>query len=361
MSKMTKQLLCPKCGKTQKETGAFIEGFCPICYFDQHSLISLRHTPKVKVCPRCEAYWSSGQWVERGNLSTEEHLYNMACDILDPLFTPEHPATFEIQILNKSKQPISRVKEIRVEVTAHAQKTTFTESKIISLLISPELCDTCRRVSGGYFEGVLQVRASTGKLTKEQEETIVTFMNERLADLGTPSGAIKLTYSRGGIDFRFISSRLCRSLAKQLATHFGLLLGVSSKVVGRTRDGKVQTRQTHVVRYPPFTVGDVLTYENRIYLVSGIRNGNYVLIDLESGHRQTHSPKELSLFEGKSLNDEIFEYQVISKTPEFFQLMSQSDYTIYDIQIPPFPLEVGTTIRAVLWKNRPHFIPPTEE
>lgn len=361
MSKMTKQLLCPKCGKTPKETGAFIEGFCPSCYFNQHSLISLHHTPKVKVCPRCEAYWSSGQWIERGNRTTEEHLYNMTCDILDPLFTPPQPATFEIQILDKPESPISKVKKIRVEVTAHAQKTTFTESKTISLLISSELCDTCKRVSGGYFEGVLQVRASTGKLTKEQEETIVAFLNERLADLETPPSTIKLSYSRGGIDFRFISSRLCRSLARQLATHFGLLLGVSSKVVGRTRDGKIQTRQTHVARYPPFTVGDVLSQENRIYLVSGIRNGNYILIDLESGHKQTLSPKELSSFEGKNLNNEIYEYQVISKTPEFFQLMSQSDYTIYDIQAPPFPLEVGKTIRAVLWKNRPYIIPSTEE
>lgn len=358
---MTKQLWCPKCGKNPKETGEFIEGFCPICYFNHHPLISLRHTPKVKVCPRCEAYWRSGKWVTRGDSTAEEHLYNMACDLLDPLITQSQPATYEVRILDKPEHPITRAKKIRVEVTAQAQKTTYTETKVISLPISSELCDTCKRVAGGYFEAVLQVRASTGKLTQEQEETIVTFLNDQLADLEAPSGTSKLTHSRGGIDIKFISSRLCRNLAKKMATRFGLLLGVSSKVVGRTRDGKTQTRQSHVVRYPPFTVGDVLAHEDRVYAVGGIRNGNYVLIDLESGQRRTYSPKELSLFEGKSLNDEVHEYQVISKTPELFQLMSQRDYTIYDIPVPPFSLDVGTTVRAVLWKNQPYFIPPTEE
>jgi NMD protein affecting ribosome stability and mRNA decay len=113
-----------------------------------------------------------------------------------------------------------------------------------------------------------------------------------------------------------------------------------------------------VLRFPPFKVGDVLAHGNQIYLVEGIHNGNYVLVNLESGNKRPYSPKELSVFEGRCLNDEVQEYQVISKTSEFFQLMSLPDYTIYDIPIPLFPLEVGTTIRAILWKNRPHFVPP---
>lgn len=313
------------------------------------------------MCPRCEAYFSSGQWVTRGDRTIEEHLHNMACDLLDPLLKPTQPATFEISILDELEQSIAKLKKIRVEVTAKANNTKYQETKTVTIPISPALCETCKRTAGGYFEAVLQVRTSKGKLTQEQEEAIASFLNDQLADLEAPPGAIKLSHLRGGIDFKFISSRLCQSLAKQLASRFGLLLGISSKVVGRTRDGRTQTRLSLVLRFPPFKVGDVLVHNNRLYLVEGIHSGNYVLVDLQSGNKRSYSPKELSVFEGRSLNNEVKEYQVISKTGEFFQLMSLPDYTIYDIPFPPFPLEVGTTIHAILWKNRPHLFPPTDK
>jgi nonsense-mediated mRNA decay protein 3 len=358
---MNKHLWCPKCGKTPKETGAFIEGFCPNCYFSQHPLIELHHTPEVKICSRCESYWSNGKWVTKGTNTIEEHLHNIACDILDQILTPSQPATYEITILDEPEQPITQAKKIRVEVSAQAQKANYTETKIILLHISSVLCDTCKRVAGGYFEALLQVRASTGKLTQEQEKNILAFLNEQLAHLEAPPGTIKLAHLRGGIDIKFISSRLCKSLAKQVATHFGLIFGVSSKVVGRTRTGKPQTRHSYVVRFPPFTVGDVLLYKNQIYAIERISNGNYVFIDLESGHKRTYSPKELSSFEGKSLSDDVQVYQVISKTPEFYQLMSKRDFTIFDIPASPFSLKVGTTVRAVLWKKRPYILPHPEE
>ncbi len=358
---MPKQLPCPKCGKTPEETGAFFEGFCPICYFQQHPLISLKHAAKVKVCPRCEAYWSGGQWVARGDSTIGEHLHNMACDLIDPLLIPAQPATFEVRILDDVEQSIAKSKKMRIEITAKAENSTYTETKNIIIPISAALCETCKRTAGGYFEAVLQVRSSTGKLAQEQEATIVDFLDNHLTNLEAQPGTIKLSHPRGGIDIKCISSRLGQSLAKLLASRFGLLLGVSGKIVGRARDGRTQTRLSFILRFPPFKVGDVLAHENHVYLIEGIHNGNYILIDLESGNKRTYNPKELSVFEGKSLNDEVQEYQVISKSSEFFQLMSLPNYTIYYIPIPSFPLEVGTTIRAILWKNRLHLIPHLEQ
>ncbi|MFX1475890.1 MAG: NMD3-related protein, partial [Promethearchaeota archaeon] len=91
---------CPKCGRTPSEDLHFIEGFCLDCFFSQHPLVQLRHSPQAIMCPRCDAYRVSGQWVQCGDTSIDEHVFQMVCDLLDPLFAPKIPATYEIQLLD---------------------------------------------------------------------------------------------------------------------------------------------------------------------------------------------------------------------------------------------------------------------
>jgi len=351
---------CPLCGRTPKDAGPFIEGFCSSCYFQQHPLVILRRTPLVKVCPRCESYWNGRSWVPKGETPINEHLTNMVCNLLDPLFSPKQPATYEVRVIDEPEGPISRAKKLRVEVTARARECAYEERKVLELPITSAVCDRCRRSSGGYFEALLQIRTAGGKLAPRQQEPILAFLDQRLAAMPTPSEPVKIIEAQGGIDIKFISGHLARRLAKELATKFGLILGVSSKVAGRSRDGETQRRESYVLRFPLLQVGDVFAKDDTPYRIINIHNGRYVLVDLESGRRAAIPPKELAAFEALKLNDQIQEYLIISETPEFIQLMSQADFVVYDLPKPPFPIRVGTTIRAVAWKNRPLPIPDRE-
>jgi nonsense-mediated mRNA decay protein 3 len=284
----------------------------------------------------------------------------MVCDLLDPLFTPKVPATYEIQILDEPERPATRMKRVRVRVVANTEQFSFQQEEVKTIPITPILCEQCKRTSGGYYEALLQIRASTGKLSKQQESLVLSFIDEKLTTSPRAHMPLKVSPTRGGIDIKFLSSRLCRSLAKALATEFGLLVGVSSKVTGRTRSGKTQSRESFVVRFPPFKVGDVIAHNNQIYRITGIHNGRYILINLESEQRRVFSPKELVSIDWELLNDQIHDFMIISIDRDTIQLMSQQDYSIYDLPTPSFQVEVGDTLSAVRWNDRLRILPAGE-
>jgi NMD protein affecting ribosome stability and mRNA decay len=356
---MTRQ--CPICGKTPTETTPFVEGFCTTCFFHQHPLISLRRPPEAKICSRCQAYYTRGQWIHPANQTKAAYLVDLVCSLLDPLFSPSRPASFEVQLHNVPDGPLDKAKEIQVEVTAHADDYQYTEQKVVTVPVVATLCDHCRQSAGGYFEAVLQIRSSTGKLAPTQLDQIVEFVNTRLQDQNLSPSALKFSETRGGFDIKCISGRRCRILAKELSVQFGLTQKVSSKVVGRTRDGKNLRRDTYSLRFPLYQVGDVLTYKESPFLITGLRGGRYVLLNLESEHRETLSPKELSEIDADFLNDEIQTFQVISVEGDIIQLMSQADYTMYDFPRPDRKLPIGTIISAIEWNHRLVLLPQDDE
>jgi len=289
----------------------------------------------------------------------EEHIYHMVCSLLDQILAPSKPASYEVWVIDVPDGPIAKAKRIRVRVTAEAQNHPYRENRTLTLPVRSLLCDRCKRTSSGYFEAILQVRTSKGGLTSKQRERVVAFIQDYLSSR-PEQPEVKVTRVQGGIDVKFHSSRVCRQIAKEMAAKFGLLLGVSTKVVGRRKTGEVKRRENYLVRFPPFQVGDVLAFDERVFSVTAFHHGRYVLVDLASGQRRTYTPKELASLQAEQLTEQIHEYLVISATPSLLQLMSQHDYTIYDLPPPPFPLPVGATIRAVAWRNRLHLLPPTE-
>lgn len=352
---------CPKCGQDPTPANPEIEGFCAKCYFDQHPLIALRHPPEAKVCPRCQAFYSSGQWVQPEQASRPEHYFHMVCDLLDPLFTPSQPASFEVRLLKEPSGPLSKAKEIEVAITAHANDSPYEEEKIVVVPITPTLCNRCKQTAGGYFEAILQIRTFSGKLPQTQEDQILTYLSQHLTDSDSPKSALKVHETRGGFDIKCISARLCRVLAKNIAEKFGLLLKVSSKVAGRTREGKTLRRDTYSLRFPPFQIQDVLTYRQQPHMITGLRNGRYVLTNLETGNRERLSPKDLTEIDAELLNDEIAIFQVISEENTIYQLMRQSDYTLYDLPRPDRDLEVGSMVSAIEWNQRLILLPTPDE
>jgi NMD protein affecting ribosome stability and mRNA decay len=198
----------------------------------------------------------------------------------------------------------------------------------------------------------LQIRSTAGKIAPEQLDQIVEFVNQRLVNQDLPSSTLKLSETRGGFDIKCTSGRFCRILAKSLSEKFGLTQKVSTKVVGRTREGKNLQRDTYALRFPLYQVGDLIAYKESPFLISGLRNGRYILRNVESSQRETLSPKDLSEIEAEFLNDEIQTFQVISIEGDVVQLMNQEDYSIYDIPNPEQELTIGSMVSVINWKDR---------
>lgn len=352
---------CPKCGQEPSKTEPFIEGFCVNCYFERQPLIVLRNPPQAKICPRCQAYYHRGKWIRQGAKTQTDHLYNMVCDLLDPLFLPSQPAAFEVQLLEPPLGDSAKIKEVQVEITAKADEYSHEERQTLTIPVVPTLCNQCKQTAGGYFEAVLQIRSSSGKLDPAQADQIVAYLNQRLIESDVPRSSLKFQETRGGFNAKCTSGRLCRSLAKNLAEQFGLIATTSSKVAGRTRDGKTLRRDTYLLRFPPYQVQDVIAYKQQPFVITGLRKGRYSLTNPVTEQRETLSPKELAEIDAELLNDEVETYQVISKEGEMYQLMSQGDYSIFDLPQSTQELHVGTMVRAIEWNNQLVILPEIEE
>jgi len=354
-------LHCPKCGQEPSKLKPFIEGFCANCYFERQPLIVLRNSPQAKICPRCQAYYHRGKWIRQGEKTLSDHLYNMVCDLLDPLFLPSQPAAFEVQLLEPPPGDSAKVKEVQVEITAKADEYPHEEQQVLTIPVTPVLCNQCKQTAGGYFEAVLQIRSFSGKLDPDQGNQIAAYLNQRLAESDAPTSSLKFQETRGGFNAKCISGRLCRSLAKNLAEQFGLIATTSSKVAGRTRDGKTLRRDTYLLRFPPYQVQDVIAYKQQPFVITGLRNGRYTLTNPATEQRETLSPKELAEIDAELLNDEVEMYQVISKEREVYQLMSQADYSIFDLPQSTQELHIGAMVRAIEWNNQLVVLPEIEE
>ena len=356
---MTRQ--CPKCGKPASKSKPFINGFCTACYFEQHPLIVLRREPEAKICPRCQAYYASGRWVHQTTEPDEKHLFDMVCSLLDPLFTPSQPASFEAELQELPEGPPAKAKKLQVAVTAQAEDHSFKEEKVVTVPIIPTLCNQCRQSAGGYFEAILQIRSSAGKLSEVQTDQIAEFISKRLIASDLPSSSVKMAETRGGFDIKCMTGRLGRTLAKDLAETFGLTQKVSSKVVGRTREGKNLRRDTYSLRFPLYQVGDLIIYKDSPFRITRLRNGRYILTNLEAEQRETLSPKDLSELDAEFLNDEIQTFQVISVEGDVVQLMNQEDYSMYDLLRPERELPIGSMVSAIEWNNRLVLLPEDDE
>jgi nonsense-mediated mRNA decay protein 3 len=338
-----------------------VKGFCAACYFKQHPLIVLRRTPEAQVCPRCKAYYSSGRWIQQKDTSKADHLYSMVCDLLDPLFAPSEPATFEVELADHPPKNLAKAKTITVNVTAMIHSLRYQETGTVTIPVNPVLCTQCRQMAGGYFEAIIQVRTSAGRLTPEQAESIFAQLTQRLEDQDIPSSVLKIKETRGGFDVKCTSGHICKRLAKNLANTFGLVLGISSKVAGRTREGKTLRRDTYVLRFPPFQVGDVFIFKDQPHTISSLRNGRYTLTNLVSQSRLKLSPKDLMEIDAIALTDELHTFQVISEVDGVYQLMDQKDFTIYDLPNPGVDLTQGSMVTALEWENRLVLLPEHEE
>jgi nonsense-mediated mRNA decay protein 3 len=317
----------------------------------------LRQSPEAKVCSRCQAYYLGGQWVHQTNQPDDVYVFELVCSLLDPLFTPSQPATFEVQLQELPEGPLAKAKELHVEVSAQAEEYPYNEQKVVSIPITPALCTQCRQSAGGYFEAVIQIRSSSGKITPDQIDEIADLINKRLTREDLPPGSLKLSETRGGFDIKCMTTRLGRTLAKDLAEQFGLTQKVSSKVVGRTREGKNLRRDTYSLRFPLYQIGDLISYKESPYLITGLRSGRYILTNIETPHRETLSPKEVGEIDAEFLNDEIRTFQVISVEGDTVQLMDQEDFSLYDLPRSDQKLEIGSMISAIEWKNRLVLLP----
>ncbi|MFN7990627.1 MAG: NMD3-related protein [Candidatus Micrarchaeia archaeon] len=202
-------LVCPKCGR-KSDSVEFIEAFCINCYPVR---ITTPDRIELDQCVRCGRMRFRGDWTAYNERKVSEYIISKCRgDFQDASYNHQYQtASFLV------KEGSARIE------------------KMIPLDIRKTICPQCSRISGGYFEAIIQLRGDRKKM-------------DRLADafierLGKKTFISKTEEKDGGIDIYIGNSKAVVAMMGDL----GLKVLMTKKLVGRDQ-GKRLYRTTFLLR-----------------------------------------------------------------------------------------------------------------
>ena len=266
---------CPKCGgKTANE------GLCNKCLRSSIEWLVCEPRVPVVVCPTCGS-------IKRGNVWTDvAYDRQQLSEELAFAAVSVHNDVEDLELAISTREPTPN----RTQCTVYARGILYGEMvhKTCELLIvwAKENCDRCSRLSGGYYESTIQVRATDRRpdsFERQQAEKIAYGIEDSTQESGERLSFItRIDDIRDGVDIVVSSHSIGDTIARQIVTEMGGKITRHPKLVGE-KSGKKLYRITILLRLPKFRKGDVISYKNRYYEVRGTDSGLLRVFDLIEG------------------------------------------------------------------------------
>lgn len=285
ISEPMNSIICPECGNlTQK----LFQGRCKDCFLKNFALAHIAPVLHAKICSTCGAHKIKNRWIDDGGL--EDVVIHT---VEDSLFV--HDMAEDIGIYIEPRQLTPHLYRVHVEVDAMILDEMFHEELATEVRIVRESCDMCSRISGGYFEAIIQIRATNRIPEKEEIAECLNIVNDVLVRMKNKgdrfafiSGSLEL---KEGTDLYVGSSNAARHICKDIISHLGGSFTESASLQGR-KEGKDVYRITFSLRLPEFMPGDIIDHRGRVIEIK--KFGKHVNgIDMETGSRVKSTPEEL--------------------------------------------------------------------
>ena len=267
---------CPVCGQPSDFQ---IEGKCKDCFLQSIILASIPHVVHTVICPMCGAFKKSGSWVE-SNDEIEEIINNTINKELKIL-----PGSEDIQVSIEFTNTNPSIYQAQIKVTGNIKGVKAHAELNSEIRLIKQTCDTCSRLSGGYYESIIQIRAE-GRFPDEDEVEkvleLVYEVVERQKQKGDRLAFIsKEEKLHEGTDVYIGSNSTARQICRIAGERFGCKYSESPTLSGK-KDGKDIYRITYSLRLPKLMPGDIINIDGKTVLVrhSGKRTSG---LYLESG------------------------------------------------------------------------------
>jgi nonsense-mediated mRNA decay protein 3 len=246
---------CPKCGKPTEH-----EGLCNHCRIGNTPWFECDRRVKSTHCPSCGAIKQVNTWTdtnrERAELAPE--LAKAAVHFHPDVRKPSMVVTVEDNTLNRSTATIV--------LKGLLYNTPVEGTCSIELIWHKEQCDRCNRISGSYYEGIVQVRAD-GRLPGTFELQMSAGIAQQVED-SLQAGGERLSFivdmneTREGLDITVGSQHIGTLISQGIIAQLGGRFTTHPKLVGE-KNGRQLYRITYSVRLPRFQKQDVVLSHGR--------------------------------------------------------------------------------------------------
>ncbi|HWS22423.1 MAG TPA: 60S ribosomal export protein NMD3 [Methanoregula sp.] len=266
---------CPKCGKPSEH-----EGLCNLCRIGNTPWFTCDRRVKSTHCPSCGALKQVNTWTdttrERGGLAPE--LAKAAVHFHPDVRKPSMVVKVEDNTLNRSTATI--------DVKGLLYNTPVEGTCSVELIWHKEQCDRCNRISGSYYEGIVQVRAH-GRLPSTFELQMSAGIAQQVED-SLQAGGERLSFivdmneTREGLDITVGSQHIGTLISQGIIAQLGGRFTTHPKLVGE-KNGRQLYRITYSVRLPRFQKQDVVLSHGRYFEVVRVESNHLKVLDLTEG------------------------------------------------------------------------------
>ena len=243
-----RESFCPLCGQPSRGD------LCGRCRVGKTRWMEAPARVECITCPTCGSMKAGATWqdspVTREELTKE--LVSRAVRLI-----PEAREA-EFQVTSRERSPNRTIAKVRVK--ANVFGVPVEDEAEMEVVWRGETCDRCSRISGGYFEGVVQVRAEGRPLSPREQEVatrIACEVEERLQEGGSRLSFISRMTDQEGLDIIVGQNAMGERIAQEITGSLGGRYTVHPKLTGE-KDGKRLYRITYSIRLPRLQKGDVV-------------------------------------------------------------------------------------------------------
>ncbi len=270
-------ILCPKCGKEVKN---LMVNVCKTCYIEKYRLAELPEVIEIDICSKCGSVFDRGQWTYTGTI--DDVIVKKIEDLL-----LIHDMADNIELSFESDKHSANNYHIYIRVDASVLNEPVSQSLNTEIRINYKSCDICSRISGGYYEGIIQIRAQNRIPTDDEKEHCMDIMSEVLTNQEKKGDRFSFITDvqelKEGLDVYIGSSKSGRNVCKAIEDELGGSFLESPSLYGQ-KDGKDLYRITFSMRLPEFTIGDIILFNNKVIEIRS--TGKKIRgIDLSTGYR----------------------------------------------------------------------------
>jgi nonsense-mediated mRNA decay protein 3 len=177
----------------------------------------------------------------------------------------------------------------------------------VDILWQKEQCDRCNRISGSYYEGVVQLRAE-GRNPGSFEIQTAASLAQQVED-SLQAGGERLSFisdvneTRDGLDIIVGSQHIGLLIAQGIVARLGGRYSTHPKLIGE-KNGRQLFRITYSVRLPRFQKNDVFRIGDRYYETDRVEPRHLQVMDLSNGTTRSVRAEDVEKVIGNSRNAE---------------------------------------------------------
>ena len=346
-------MFCPECGSTDKE---MVGDICIDCFLKEFQMTSIPKHVEVQICSHCNSKLEEGKWSDEF-IPEEEIIYRALernIEIADEV---------ENEIINLEIDQIrGTIANCYIEVIGEVHGTRIEETHDCEVKILKTVCPSCSKIQSGYYETVIQFRADTREIKPEEyakadeivERTLIKqSQNDKLAYCP------QIAKLKEGYDYYIGSFKSGKKVAEALTEEFGGIIKESPRLISEDKStGKGLYRIWISVRIPEFEIDDFIDYENKIIRITGISKNSVLGVDISTHKKHNIPMKKMEDINLVKKSDEVQTTTVISKSPQFIQILDPIDYSAVDINMSEEydKLNVGEEVKLIKIENNVYLL-----